>query len=148
MAQEVQRTIETATHFHRCYNLAVVKLDAALPALLAALDSQGLQMSELSYYPTGMHNERVWKEGTSLAVSIKARRKDGSKKFRFIGFNGYDSRGAGKNQERLDAKAHALREVLNAGSVLEYGVNCFSLEIKDDANEDTNQVLISTHVHI
>lgn len=57
-------------------------------------------------------------------------------KFKFIQFRGYTSRGAGKNESRLDSKAEkicetvqgALRDSINE---LRCSVNPFSLEVRD-----------------
>lgn len=66
-------------------------------------------------------------------------------KFKFIQFRGYTSRGAGKNESRLDSKAKkicetvqgALRDSINELRCL---VNPFSLEVRD--GKETGRVLM------
>lgn len=66
-------------------------------------------------------------------------------KFKFIQFRGYTSRGAGKNESRLDSKAEkicetvqgALRDSINE---LRCAVNPFSLEVRD--GKETGRVLM------
>lgn len=66
-------------------------------------------------------------------------------KFKFIQFRGYTSRGAGKNESRLDSKAEkicetvqgALRDSINE---LRCSVNPFSLEVRD--GKETGRVLM------
>ena len=58
-------------------------------------------------------------------------------KFKFIQFRGYTSRGAGKNESRLDSKAEKICEavmaaLLNPVNELRCSVNPFSLEVRDE----------------
>jgi hypothetical protein len=57
-------------------------------------------------------------------------------KFKFIQFRGYTSRGAGKNESRLDSKAEKICETVQAAlqnpvNELRCSVNPFSLEVRD-----------------
>lgn len=57
-------------------------------------------------------------------------------KFKFIQFRGYTSRGAGKNESRLDSKAEKICEAVQAAlqnpvNELRCSVNPFSLEVRD-----------------
>ena len=57
-------------------------------------------------------------------------------KFKFIQFRGYTSRGAGKNESRLDSKAEKICEAVMAAlqnpvNELRCSVNPFSLEVRD-----------------
>lgn len=67
-------------------------------------------------------------------------------KFRFIKFTGYTSRGAGKNESRLDSKAEKICEAVQAAlqtpvNELRCSVNQYSLESRDD--KETGRVLMS-----
>lgn len=67
-------------------------------------------------------------------------------KFKFIQFRGYTSRGAGKNESRLDSKAEKICEAVQAAlqnsvKELRCSVNPFSLESRDD--KETGRVLMS-----
>lgn len=66
-------------------------------------------------------------------------------KFRFIQFRGYTSRGAGKNESRLDSKAEKICETVQAAlqnpvNELRCSVNPFSLEVRDE--KETGRVLM------
>lgn len=67
-------------------------------------------------------------------------------KFKFIKFAGYTSRGAGKNESRLDSKAEKICEAVQAAlqnpvNELRCSVNPFSLETRDD--KETGRVLMT-----
>lgn len=67
-------------------------------------------------------------------------------KFKFIQFRGYTSRGAGKNESRLDSKAEKICEAVMAAlqnpvNELRCSVNPFSLEVRD--GKETGCVLMS-----
>lgn len=66
-------------------------------------------------------------------------------KFKFIKFRGYTSRGAGKNESRLDSKAEKICEAVQAAlqnpvNELRCSVNPFSLEVRD--GKETGRVLM------
>lgn len=66
-------------------------------------------------------------------------------KFKFIQFRGYTSRGAGKNESRLDSKAEKICETVQAAlqnpvNELRCSVNPFSLEVRDE--KETGRVLM------
>lgn len=66
-------------------------------------------------------------------------------KFKFIQFRGYTSRGAGKNESRLDSKAEKICEAVMAAlqnpvNELRCSVNPFSLEVRD--GKETGRVLM------
>lgn len=66
-------------------------------------------------------------------------------KFKFIKFRGYTSRGAGKNESRLDSKAEKICETVQAAlqnpvNELRCSVNPFSLEVRD--GKETGRVLM------
>ena len=66
-------------------------------------------------------------------------------KFKFIQFRGYTSRGAGKNEDRLDSKAKKISEEVMAAlqnpvNELRCSVNPFSLEVRD--GKETGRVLM------
>lgn len=66
-------------------------------------------------------------------------------KFRFIKFRGYTSRGAGKNESRLDSKAEKICEAVQAAlqnpvNELRCSVNPFSLEVRGE--KETGRVLM------
>ena len=66
-------------------------------------------------------------------------------KFKFIQFRGYTSRGAGKNESRLDSKAEKICEAVMAAlqnpvNELRCSVNPFSLEVRDE--KETGRVLM------
>lgn len=66
-------------------------------------------------------------------------------KFKFIQFRGYTSRGAGKNESRLDSKAEKICETVQAAlqnpvNELRCSVNPFSLEVRD--GKETGRVLM------
>lgn len=67
-------------------------------------------------------------------------------KFKFIQFCGYTSRGAGKNESRLDSKAEKISEAVMAAlqnpvNELRCSVNPFSLEVRN--GKETGRVLMS-----
>lgn len=67
-------------------------------------------------------------------------------KFKFIQFRGYTSRGAGKNESRLDSKAEKICEAVMAAlqnpvNELRCSVNPFSLEVRGE--KETGRVLMS-----
>ena len=67
-------------------------------------------------------------------------------KFKFIQFRGYTSRGAGKNESRLDSKAEKICETVQAAlqnpvNELRCSVNPFSLEVRD--GKETGRVLMN-----
>ena len=69
-------------------------------------------------------------------------------KFKFIKFRGYTSRGAGKNESRLDEKAEKISETVmaalqNPENELRCSVNQFSLETRDDKKTDRVLMTIS-----
>lgn len=77
----------------------------------------------------------------SLSLTLNS---DG--KFRFIEFRGYTSRGAGKNESRLDSKAEKICEAVMAAlqnpvNELRCSVNPFSLEVRN--GKETGCVLMS-----
>lgn len=66
-------------------------------------------------------------------------------KFKFIQFRGYTSRGAGKNESRLDSKAEKICEAVMAAlqnpvNELRCSVNPFSLEVRDE--KETGRVMM------
>lgn len=66
-------------------------------------------------------------------------------KFKFIQFRGYTSRGAGKNESRLDSKAEKICETVQGAfrdsiNELRCSVNPFSLEVRD--GKETGRVLM------
>lgn len=66
-------------------------------------------------------------------------------KFKFIQFRGYTSRGAGKNESRLDSKAEKICEAVMAAlqnpvNELRCSVNPFSLEVRD--GKETGRVMM------
>ena len=71
----------------------------------------------------------------NIAITAKS---DG--KFKFIAFAGYTSRGAGKNQERLNTKSEAIEECVRFMTGFRCSVNCYSLEVKNAG--ETKNVLV------
>lgn len=69
-------------------------------------------------------------------------------KFKFIQFRGYTSRGAGKNESRLDSKAEKICEAVMAAlqnpvNELRCSVNPFSLEVRNGKETGCVLMLIS-----
>lgn len=63
-------------------------------------------------------------------------------KFKFIQFRGYTSRGAGKNEGRLDSKAEKMADTVIKALGSSYKnfdcyVNSYSLEVKNDSEQGT-----------
>jgi hypothetical protein len=123
------------------YRAAMSNLNRLLPKLVDGLTKLGLGIDSLSVTQTGLNNE-VWDETTCLKVGMNAVPISG--KFKFIKFNGYDSRGRGKNQSRLDEKASKIRESLtdSLGGGISFQVNQFSLECDKNENDMNNRVMI------
>lgn len=132
--QSSQNEIEKQKRYQNAlqYNLEILK--SKLPILEASLNKMGLEIAEVLY---SMNDE------LRLSVSISA--KPNSDKFKFIAFQGYTSRGAGKNRERLDAKASKIAQQLKDISGLPVGVNCYSLEIRKPGDENKS-VLIGLYI--
>ncbi len=127
------------------YRRAMASVNKIIPTLIESLSKLGLEVGSFSVVKTGVSNDETWSEGTMLKVAIQAT-PNGSK-FRFIKFNGYDKRGAGKNQAALVAKASKIEHELGqplGDSIVSISVNQFSLEQKDDGK--TNRVLIDLWV--
>jgi len=134
----VQNEISRLMTMQSLMDTAVSKVEEKLPSIVAALDSMGLGVSEFGYGKTGM-DSKTWNDGDCIRVNITA--VPTSNKFRFILDQGYDSRGRGKNQNRLNEKANKMSAVITEktgiGSVQ---INPFSLEIKNAG--DTKRVLV------
>ncbi len=117
---------------------------AALPALQTVLANLGLEIATVSMFKGGMDAD-VWKDGDVLRVSITATPTSG--KFKFIQFQGYTARGAGKNEDRLHAKAEKIAEAIRVGAGFTYvGVNSCSLEVRDDKRDGKGRVMIDFSV--
>ncbi len=117
---------------------------AALPALETVLSNLGLEINSVGCYKTGMDAD-VWKDGDKLKVDFTAVPTSG--KFKFLAFQGYTARGAGKNEERLHAKAAAIEEAIRVGAgFTSVDVNSCSLEVRDDKRDGKGRVMVSLFV--
>lgn len=133
----VQNEISRLMTVQSLMDAAVSKVEAKLPSIVDAIESMGLGISEFGYGKTGI-DSKTWNEGDSLRVSITA--VSTSNKFRFILDQGYDSKGRGKNQNRLNSKAEKMAAIITEKTGMSAHINPFSLEIKNEG--DTKRVLI------
>lgn len=129
MEEEYDRTIEVVKNF--------------LPALESLLAKKHLIISDFSIRRPSEEQAETKK---SMNLSL-----DSDGQFKFIQWRGYDSRGAGKNHDRLNNKAEklatAVSEALAAAGHPVYSgdVNPFSLEEKDGK---TGRVLMTIFFNI
>ncbi|MCK9569118.1 hypothetical protein M0R72_09265 [Candidatus Pacearchaeota archaeon] len=122
---EAQKEVERIQLAASNYARLATKLESLLPSLVKALDKAGLGIDSFGYSAS--------QDSTSLSVSIRAKPTSG--KFKFIQFAGYDSRGCGKNRQRLEDKAGKLESALTDAMDVRVRVNPCSLEIKDIAKD-------------
>lgn len=129
MEEEYDRTVEVVKNL--------------LPTLESLLAKTHLTISDFSIRRPSEEQAETKK---SINLSL-----DSDGQFKFIQFRGYDSRGAGKNHDRLNNKAEklatAVSEALTAAGHPVYGgyVNPFSLEEKDGK---TGHVLMTIFFNI
>lgn len=86
--------------------------------------SQGLTIENIHSMKTGPSWSK-WEEGDALMIAIKF---GSNGKFRFIKDQGYDSRGAAKNQKTLEAKAQKLEGKFSEIVGYSCSVNPYSLQ--------------------
>lgn len=132
----LQKETERIQYYNSKVSEKLSLLETKLPLIINALKNQGLEIDKLSYY---FHSENKWIDGSSsMSVSINAISTSG--KFKFILFNGYDSRGRGKNHDRLIVKRNKIQESFIKDGI-KMQVNEYSLEVKNQSEE--KRVLIS-----
>lgn len=113
-----------------------------LPALVAALAQVGLEIDTIGFFKTGMNDDR-WEERDTLKFGLNLSPTSG--KFKFIRFNGYKASGAGRNQEKLDAKAASLVAHITASTGLVHvQVNPFSFELRNE--QSTKSIMLDIWV--
>lgn len=135
----IQNEINRMMDLNTITNAYVSRLETKLPSLVAVLSKMGLGLVEFGYGKTGM-NDKAWGPDDSLRVHMTA--VPTSDKFKFLQDQGYDSRGRGKNYERLNAKASKIGDAIKKATDIEsVHVNPFSLEIKRD-DDQVRRVLI------
>jgi|ERR1700722_310098 len=105
------------------YKNALARLKEKLPSLVTALTGAGLEIDTLTQY--------LPDNGSKVKVNITATPIPGTLKFRFIAFQGYTARGAGKNGAALETKAIKLETVLMEATGIGFSVNQFSLEARE-----------------
>ena len=138
---KINETIAQMKDLQNKTNEKVKELRNMLPSLIKAIEKQGLAITEFHYNKSG--DEKAWSEGDQMSVDVTAVPTSG--KFRFIKFDGYTAKGAGRNQSRLEAKADALAQAIKKETNFKgVYVNRFSLEIKNDS--DSKSVLIGVWI--
>lgn len=109
-----------------------------LPSLIECLEKQGLAISKVGYYKSGMNSDK-WEESDVMIMPLQLVPTSG--KFKFIKFNGYLSSGRGRNHNRLVEKARKLEDLIKQStSFTSCNVNQFSLEIEDE--NDSKSILL------
>lgn len=127
---EIEKLTAQLNNYSRQYRVRLEEFTNRFDALVATLTKMGLEIESLSHRATG-HGEKVWTDDTRLAVTLHT--KPISTKFKFIDFAGYDSRGAGRNEKRLRARAAKFCQAIKDGSGIE-NVNIYSgaFELRND----------------
>ena len=69
-----------------------------------------------------------------LYLQFRVTPREGSK-IKPIVFSGYDSRGRGKNRDRLHKKAEGLEQIISMATGYKTSVNSYGLEVKAAGNE-------------
>jgi hypothetical protein len=112
-----------------------------LPLVEKWVVKNNLQIEDIRYGKQGP--DANWTAESKYSVSCNL--TPANDKFKFIQFAGYTKRGAGKNQDRLYAKAAKLEESFLAATGIKCDINPFSLESqrKQDGNK---MVLVSFQI--
>ena len=106
-----------------------------LPSLVDCLQKQGLAISKVGYYKSGMNSDK-WEEGNVMIIALQLIPTSG--KFKFIKFNGYLNSGKGRNHDRLVEKAHKLEALIKQSTpFISCNVNQPSLEIEGESDSKT-----------
>lgn len=135
--------IREATSRWEAGRLRALKLaKSMMDRLVPALSDLGLEVTNFGEhqcpYPQGSQD---WTPNSHLKVTLHLH-STGS--FRFLAFDGYDSRGAGRNQKRLEQKACKLEDAVLKATGFTVSVNPISLEKKVETK--TGPVLMSFSV--
>ncbi len=129
-----QDEIEKQKRYQNALQDKLSILKSKLPTLESGLNKIGLEISEVRYSLNDL-----------LCLNVTINAKPNSDKFKFIAFQGYTSRGAGKNQERLQVKASKIAESLSYLLDVKVYINEYSLEIKNPGDEKKS-VLINMYL--
>jgi hypothetical protein len=113
-------------------------LEAIMPLVENWASKQNLEISDITFHGKNNYSEPNWTADSKYSVQCNL--IPANDKFKFIQFNGYTSRGAGKNQDRLDSKANKLEESFLAITGINCVINPFSLEVR---GEESKKVLLS-----
>lgn len=108
-------------------------LRSLLPRVIEGLAKENLVLDDLSYYMNAS-NDR-------LIVSVTA---TSNGKFKFIKFQGYTARGAGKNQDALTTKGQKMEQRFQEATQITMHVNSASLELGKDGI--VGRVLIDLYI--
>lgn len=73
--------------------------------------------------------DRCFSEGDKIKVTFTAAALPG---FKFLQFNGYNAKGEGKNEKRLQVKAAKIEEALKTDVISSVAVNQYSLEVREN----------------
>ena len=118
------------------------KLKEVIPSI--SLLKENVKLAGLEWDPKGYSinksgDSQDWKEGDKLYMSASLKPGPG---FRFIKFDGYDSRGRDRKQAQLYEKAEKISEKLEKGTSLRISVNPYSLQIDPRKGEVGKSVMI------
>lgn len=128
----VNKQIDILSRFKDVYYVKAMVLQACLPRLVEALGRIGLEISTLGFVKTGPVHR--WDDGDTLKLDLSCIPSNGSK-FHFIKFSGYDSKGDGKNRNKLLSKAKEIQSYIltQLPELSSVQVNPFSVEIRPDS---------------
>lgn len=100
-----------------------------------------IEESSLTTAKTGM-NPNVWGAEDRLRVEFNAVPSNGSCKFKFLSFRGYDATGRSKNHARREEKAQIILQALKEASGLSsVQVNSSCLELREE--DSRKRVMVS-----
>ena len=141
----LEKKLEAITLAEKNYNQYKAKMDAfgkKATNLENELKKLGLRIHNITTSKCGFSSD--WKHDTSMDVSIVAK---STGKFKLIKDQGFDSRGRGKNQKLLDAKADKLVNALKDATGFDIiHVNSYSLEIEENETPETKSILINIYI--
>lgn len=125
--KEFQRYLDKLVDKRDTSIIKLRNLRSILPRLIDGLAKEHLVISDIGYYVANTSN-------ATLICTITAK-SDG--KFKFLKDQGYDSRGAGKNQKALNAKAEKINSNILKLAQININVNSMSLEKRKNGIENS-----------
>lgn len=104
------------------------KAEIVLPKIQTAFDIVGFTIKDFTCVKTGINND-----GDSLKINFKILPK--SPTYRYIKFDGYDKKGAGKNHSKLVKRAKDLQDKIFQLTELKCQVNQYCFELYKNSTQ-------------